>query len=323
MSSNRSVITGANGYIGQRLSVLLSENGVSTVGCVRSAPLLRSLPIDSIIIGDISLFTQWDQVLKNGDVVVHLAARAHILDESHHSSNAINGFKEVNRDATLRLAEAAVKANVKRFIYVSSIGVLGNSTTECSFSNDTLYDPREPYAVSKMEAEIGLKGIAESSEMEVVIVRPPLVYGPGAPGNFHRLLKLVGSGLPLPLGGMHAKKSMISLNNLCDLLMRTVTAPLPKLTQLVVSDGSDWSTSELVALIAKYMENSRRLFFVPVPMLIAIASLVGKKEEVRKLSVALLVDGSETARLLNWSPVQLPEDGIKEAVEYYLSHKNT
>jgi len=122
---------------------------------------------------------------------------------------------------------------------------------------------------------------------------------------------------------MHAKKSMISLNNLCDLLMRTVTAPLPKLTQLVVSDGSDWSTSELVALIAKYMENSRRLFFVPVPMLIAIASLVGKKEEVRKLSVALLVDGSETARLLNWSPVQLPEDGIKEAVEYYLSHKNT
>ena len=122
---------------------------------------------------------------------------------------------------------------------------------------------------------------------------------------------------------MHAKKSMISLNNLCDLLMRTVTAPLPKLTQLVVSDGSDWSTSELVALIAKYMENSRRLFFVPVPMLIAIASLVGKKEEVRKLSVALIVDGSETARLLNWSPVQLPEDGVKEAVEYYLSHKNT
>ena len=158
--------------------------------------------------------------------------------------------------------------------------------------------------------------------MEAVIVRLPLVFGPNAPGKFHRLLRLVDMGLPVPLGGLHAKKSMISLDNLCDFLMTTITAPLPKFTQMVLSDGSDWSTSELVALIAKYMGNKRPQFYVPMSMLMAVASLIGKKEEIRKLSVPLQIDAEETVSMLNWSPVQSPEDGVRDAVEYYVNHKS-
>ena len=316
----RSLITGASGYIGHRLLSMCIEHNLPIVGCVRNRKQAKAIPTDSVIVEDIVSFNQWDQVLKGIDIIVHLAAQAHVLSGNSNSSNAIDEMMAINRDAVLRLATAAENANVKRFVYVSSIGVLGNSTNGYVLDNKSDYDPKEQYAQSKMEAEIGLKKISESSKIEIVIIRPPLVYGADAPGNFNRLLKLVGMGMPLPLGGMHAKKSMISLDNLCDLLMKTMTAPLPKLTKLVVSDGSDWSTAELVSLIAKYMGKKRALFSLPLPLLMTIASFVGKKVEVRKLAVPLQVDGSETTKILNWSPVQSPEDGVKEAVEYYLAH---
>jgi len=227
----------------------------------------------------------------------------------------LDRFRVVNRDATLKLAQAAVNTGVKRFIYISSIGVLGDSTYGAMFRNSSEYNPQEPYAISKMESEIGLKKITESSNIDVVIVRPPLVYGPNAPGNFNRLLKLVRWGVPLPLSVMKAKKSMISLDNLCDLLMKTMTAPLPKFSKLVVSDGSNWSTAELVVLIANHMNNKNQLFTLPKWMLNIVAFIIGKKREIYKLSVPLQVDGSETAELLNWSPIQTPEDAIKVAIE--------
>ena len=163
--------------------------------------------------------------------------------------------------------------------------------------------------------------ISESTGMEVVIVRPPLVYGPAAPGNFQRLLKLVDTGLPLPLARLNAIKSMISLKNLCDLLVRTVSTPLPKFSKFVVSDGSDWSTADLVRLIAKYMDRRQSLFPVPVPLLKAVAAIVGRSEDIHKLAAPLVVDGSETAKVLGWSPVQSPEDGVRKAVEFYLANK--
>ena len=221
-----------------------------------------------------------------------------------------------------RLAKSASKGGLKRFIYVSSIGVLGQSAPmEHAFNNNSIYAPKEPYAISKMEAEVGLKVISESTGMEVVIVRPPLVYGPAAPGNFQRLLKLVDTGLPLPLARLNAIKSMISLENLCDLLVRTVSTPLPKFSKFVVSDGSDWSTADLVRLIAKYMDRRQSLFPVPVPLLKAVAAIVGRSEDIHKLAAPLVVDGSETAKVLGWSPVQSPEDGVRKAVEFYLANK--
>jgi nucleoside-diphosphate-sugar epimerase len=316
-----SLITGANGYIGRKIMKMFSENNMAVLGCVRTTKQAEEMPADSVVVEDISLFNQWHQVLEGVDVIVHLAARAHVLSKNASSSEAIHAVQSINRNATLRFAKAAVAANVSRFVYISSIGVLGNATMVGEFTNNSAYDPKGAYAVSKMEAEIGLKEIAESSSIEVVIVRPPLVYGANAPGNFHRLMRLVDMGLPLPLGEMHAKKSMISLENLCNLLMSVITTQLPKYSQFVVSDSTDWSTAELVKVIAKYIGNKHPLISVPVPILMAVASLIGKKEDIRKLAVPLQVNGSETARILNWTPVQSPEDGVKEAVEYYLDNK--
>jgi nucleoside-diphosphate-sugar epimerase len=293
---------------------------LSAVGCVRTVSQSEAINNKNILIEDIVSFDQWEEILNGFDAIIHLAARAHVLSGS--SNNPIDEFRKVNRDATLRLAESASSAGLRRFIYVSSIGVLGNSAPkENAFNNDSIYDPKEPYAISKMEAEIGLNRISKSTEMEVVIIRPPLVYGPAAPGNFHRLLKLVDSGLPLPFAKMNAKKSMISLDNLCDLLVRTVSTPLPKFSKYVVSDGSDWSTSDLVRLIAKYMDRKQSLLPVPVSLLKALTTIVGKSEEIRKLSTPLVVDGSETAEVLGWLPVQSPEDGVRKAVEFYLANK--
>ena len=314
------LITGAHGYIGHQLVSMFSEYSLSAVGCVRKLSQSETLNSESIVIEDIVSFDQWNEVLNGFNTVIHLAARAHILSEFSNSS--IDEFRKVNRDATLRLAKAASFAGLKRFIYMSSIGVLGNSTPmEHAFNNNSIYDPKEPYAISKMEAEVGLKVISESTGMEVVIVRPPLVYGPAAPGNFQRLLKLVDTGLPLPLARLNAIKSMISLENLCDLLVRTVSTPLPKFSKFVVSDGSDWSTADQVRLIAKYMDRKQSLFPVPVPLLKTIAAIVGRSEDIHKLAAPLVVDGSETAKVLGWSPVQSPEDGVRKAVEFYLANK--
>ena len=313
-------ITGANGYIGHKLISLCSDKNLRAVGCVRTQSQSDALNSESVVIKDIVPFDQWDEILNGFNTVIHLASRAHVLSEFSNSS--IEEFRKVNRDATLKLAKSASSSGLKRFIYISSIGVLGDSTQmENAFKNDSIYNPKVPYAISKMEAEIGLKNISESSDMEVVIIRPPLVYGPGAPGNFKRLLKLVNSGLPLPLAKLNAIKSMISLDNLCDLIIRAVFAPLPKFNTFVVSDGSHWSTAHLVRLIAKYMDRRELLFPVPLFLLKALAGIVGKSEDIHKLAVPLVVNGSATSKVLGWSPVQLPEDGVKKAVDFYIAHK--
>ena len=314
------LITGATGYIGHQLISKCFDNRLKAAGCVRNQSQSEIFNSESIVIEDIVSFDQWDEVLNGFNTVIHLAARAHILSESSNSS--IDEFRKVNRDATLKLAKSASYAGLKRFIYMSTIGVLGDSAQmEYAFNNDSIYNPKEPYAISKMEAEIGLKKISESSGMEVVIIRPPLVYGPAAPGNFKRLLKLVNTGLPLPLAKMDAIKSMISLDNLCDILIRAVSVPLPKFNTFVVSDGTHWSTASLVRLIAKYMGKKQSLFPVPIFLLKALASAVGKSEDIHKLAVPLVVDGSVTSELLGWSPAKLPEEGLREAVEFYIAHK--
>jgi len=313
------LITGATGFIGNQLISKCSDNCLRAVGCVRKLSQSEFLNCESILIEDIVSFDQWNEILNGFNTVIHLAARAHDLSEF--SKSSIDEFRQVNRDATLKLAKSASSAGLKRFIYMSSIGVLGDSAQmEYAFNNDSIYNPKEPYAISKMEAEIGLKKISESSDMEVVIIRPPLVYGPDAPGNFKRLLKLVNLGLPLPLAKLDAIKSMISLDNLCDLIIRAVFAPLPKFNTFVVSDGSHWSTASIVRLIAKYMGRRQSLFPVPLFLLKALAGAVGKSEDIHKLAVPLVVNGSVTCEVLGWTPVQLPEDGVREAVEFYISH---
>ena len=244
------ILTGGGGYIGSRLACMLSDAGFIVLLLVKSKCNTNyGKNITCKDIGDFCDILDWSVFLHDTDCIIHLAARAHILKES--SNNPLDDFIKMNCDTTLSLALNAANLRVKRFIYISSIGVLGNSNINGNiFNNDSEYDPKDMYSISKMKAEIGLKKISKSTGMEVVIVRPPLVYGANTPGNFHRLLKLVDLGLPLPLGGMNAKKSMISLDNLCDLIIKTITVPLPKFSAFVATDGSDWSTAELVTLLS-------------------------------------------------------------------------
>ena len=312
------LLTGSSGFIGHRLSEVLTENGLSVVGCVRTSSQAEKMPIDTVIVEDIASFNYWNDVLKEVDVIIHLAAISHDTK----SVNNIDRINAVNLHATLMLGKYAVEENISRFIYISSIGVLGDSTTRIKFNNRSEYNPKNSYSNSKMEAEIGLKKITKKTEMELVIIRPPLVYGPGAPGNFDRLIRLVDTGMPLPLGAMNKKKSMISLDNLCDFLMNITTKVLPnQFIELNVSDGHDWSTVELINTIYKYLKKRNLLFYMPISILIIIAFLLGKLKEIRKMSVPLLIDEEDTNKVINWTPVQSAQEGVRLSVEYYLKHK--
>lgn len=315
------ILTGGHGFIGSRLALMLSDAGFIVLLLVKNkCNINHGKNIICKDIGDFCHILDWTVFLHDADCIIHLAARTHILKEL--SSNPLDDFIKTNCDVTCKLALDAANLGIKRFIYISSIGVLGNlSVNESLYNNESEYNPKTMYSVSKMKAELGLKKISKSTEMEVVIIRPPIVYGANVKGNFHRLLRLVDLGLPLPLGKVNARKSMISVKNLCDLIMKTVAAPLPRLSVFEVTDGSNWSTAELVTLIAKYMGNKRPLFSIPLTLLTILAFLVGRKKDVRKLMYPLEVDGSKIAKILNWSPLQQPEDGVKEAVEFYLSHK--
>jgi len=315
------VLTGGSGYVGTRLTQVLVDAGFKVSILVKNKCLAQSgESVECKTIGDMCDVLDWKIHLNDADYVIHLAARAHIIKES--SNAPLDDFMKVNCDATVRLASCAATVGIRRFIYISTIGVLGNSnTSKNTFDNYSKYDPQDMYSISKMKAEIALKKISTSTKMEVVIVRPPLVYGADAPGNFHRLMRLIDLGLPLPLGKLTSRKSMISLYNLCDLITKTIEAPLDRFNILVATDGSNWTTAELVALIGKYMGNKRPIFSVPVPMLVIFASIIGKRSEIFKLMSSLQIDGSKTKEILNWSPPFLPEDGIEQAVKAYLLHK--
>lgn len=313
------ILTGGSGFIGSRLLTMLTNNDFNVLALERKTPHINiGSHTRYKIVGDFCDILDWQEHLVGTDCIIHLANRAHLQKKS-----SAETYTKINRDATLNLALSAANLGIKRFIYISSIGVLGSSSSDTSvFNNNSKYDPQDNYSVSKMEAEIGLKKISKDFEMEIIVIRPPLVYGANAPGNFSRLLSLVDLDFPLPFKKMTEKKNMISLENLCDFITHCISVKLPsKFNAFVISDDSEWSTADLVTLISKYMENKNSIFNFPIALLYILASAIGKKNEIKKLEVPILVDGLQTARLLKWSPIQSPQDGIKEAVEYYLNNK--
>jgi len=319
-STSSILVTGANGYIGRALGKELSERGYSVYGAVRGTMEEGIAGYQQLFsTGDLGETTDWGDALKGIECVIHLAARAHKLNESQ--KEAADLYHEVNCNGTLHLAKQAAKAGVKRFIYISSIGVLGDKSESSPFTNHSAYAPATPYTHSKMEAEIGLDEIAENSEMDIVVIRPPLVYGEGAPGNFLRLLKLVKLGIPLPFGALHSTRSMIYLDNLLDFMIKCIDAPAAVNRKWVISDGSNWSTAELVRQIASSM--GKRLFLIPIPLFLLrfVGTLVGEVIAVDKLSSPLRVDNSDTMKLLGWEPPYAPEYGLKRSVEHYILEK--
>ncbi len=315
----RIFLTGAGGFIGTALCQQLIEHQYEVFAGMRAAPRPQDRPpsFHPIATGDLSMQTLPREVLQPMDVVVHLASRVHVMQETE--VDPLAAFRRVNVEATLNLARAAAAAGVRRFVFMSSVKVNGEATTARPFDHTTEPAPLDPYGVSKLEAETGLREIEQTSGMEVVIVRPPLVYGPGVGANFLRLLKLVRSGLPLPLGSIKNRRSMVYLGNLVDLIRVCATHPNAAGKTFLASDGEDVSTPELLRRIAKAMGRPARLLPFPPGLLGWIASIAGKGAEAERLLGSLQVDSSYARQQLDWQPPFTMNEGLAETVRWFLS----
>ncbi|MBP5107536.1 NAD-dependent epimerase/dehydratase family protein [Pseudomonas protegens] len=251
-------------------------------------------------------------LLSGVDVVVHTAARAHVLNET--ATDPLAEYRKVNVDFTLNLARQCAQSQVKRFIYISSIGVHG-VTSDRPFTVCDVPAPEEPYAISKIEAERGLENLCQTCDMELVIIRPPLVYGREAPGNFARMVGWISSGIPLPLGAVDNRRSLISIDNLADLILVCLDHPLAAGKILLASDGEDVSTSDLLRRVARAMGKPARLVPFPTTVLRVVAGLTGKKSMVRRLTSSLQVDMSSTTTLLGWTPPFTLDESLARCFE--------
>ncbi|MGK4340752.1 UDP-glucose 4-epimerase family protein [Ectopseudomonas oleovorans] len=311
------LLTGATGFVG---SVLLSEltklPDFRVVAAVRSAASPAS--DDVVVVGNIDGTTDYSAALNGVDVVVHAAARAHIMRDE--VADPLAEYRKVNVEGTLNLAKQAVAAGVKRFVYISSIKVNGESTTGLSaFTEADSAKPEDPYGVSKYEAEQGLRLLAQETGLEVVIIRPPLVYGPGVKANFLSLVKLSATRVPLPFGSVNNHRSMVYVGNLVSFIIRCIQHPAAANQTFLVSDGEDVSLRNLVTYIRLCLGRSPRLLPVPVGLFKLAGALTGKRGMVDRLVGDLQVDSSKARSLLGWVPPYTVEQGIAATVADFMS----
>ncbi|WEN43781.1 N-acetyl-alpha-D-glucosaminyl-diphospho-ditrans,octacis-undecaprenol 4-epimerase [Thauera sp. GDN1] len=306
MSPNKSrfLVTGSSGFVGRRIMTRLSTENAVVRGATRQPSDLRT-DVPSPLLGDDA---EWSPLLEQVDIVVHAAARAHVLNEN--AEDPLRLFQEVNTAGTLRLARQAAEVGVKRFLFLSSIGVNGTQSIKPFNESDTP-QPVEPYAVSKREAEQGLMELSRETGMEVVIIRPPLVYGPSAPGNFGKLANAVRRGIPLPLGAVtQNRRTLVGLDNLVDLIMTCAYHPAAANQVFLAGDDEDLSTADLLHRMAKAFGVSPRLLPVPVPVLKAMARAAGKSGMVERLCGSLQVDITKAREVLGWKPPLTVDEGL-------------
>lgn len=304
-------ITGATGFIGSEVTGALKRSGFAVRPILRK----RSNIENSVEVGEIGPTTNWKDALRGVDCVVHCAGRAHVLRET--AVDPMAEFRRVNRDGTLNLAENAAAAGVKRFIFLSSIGVMGSSTDgRAPFSETDKPRPAAGYSVSKHEAECGLKEISRRTGLEVVILRPPLVYGPAAPGNFSRLIQALKKGWPLPLGSVSRNlRSYVGVTNLADFVVVCIDHPAAASEEFLISDGEDVSTVDLLRRMGKALGRSPRLLPVPVGLIRMGAAVLGKAAIAQSMCGSLQVDSAKARQVLNWRPPVDFNTGIHQAVE--------
>ncbi len=308
----RTLITGANGFVGQRLCDEALSRGWRVRGAVR-APCSLAEGVEAVTVGSVEGDTDWTPALRQIEVVVHLAARVHVMQND--ALNPLADYLKVNLDGTENLANQAARAGVKRLIYVSSIKVNGEVTLQgAKFTEDGQAAPQDPYGVSKWQAEQALHRIAQTTALEVVIIRPPLVYGPGVKANFAALMRAVQGGWPLALGSVQNRRSLVALDNLVDFLSTCMAHPKAANQTFLVSDGNDLSTTELVRGLARAAHVSARLMPVPVWALRAGATLLGMEGEVQRLCGNLQVDISKARSVLGWQPPITVDEALRRAV---------
>lgn len=308
------LVTGATGFVGSVLCESLARSGYRVRAALRSDRAVLACISEKAVVGDIGATTDWSAALDGIDYVIHAAARVHVMHDS-----AADLFAETNANGTQCLALAAAHAGVGRFIFLSSVKVNGEGTAGRAYSAADEPHPCDAYGKSKWDGEQYLREVGGTTAMETVIVRPPLVYGPGVKANFLRLLRWVDKELPLPLGAIDNSRSLVSVWNLCDLLVRLLTGRAAPAETWMVSDGEDLSTPELIRGLARAMDRRARLISVPAGLLRVCGGLIGRKAEMSRLCGSLAVDIARTRDKLGWSPPVSVEEALSRTVAWYLS----
>jgi nucleoside-diphosphate-sugar epimerase len=306
------LVTGTNGFIGRALCNVLAASGRGVRKAVRMP--VPGLP-DAVAVGDIGPNTDWRTALEGVSGVVHLAARTHVLRET--ATDPLAKYRQVNVSGTERLARSAAAGGVRRLVFVSSVKVNGERTGERPFTEDGAPRPEDAYGVSKWEAEQALSRIAAETGLEVVVLRPPLVYGPGVKGNFLRIMSLVARGMPLPLGAIDNRRSFIYAGNLAGAIVQALDAPQATGRTYLVSDGEDVSTPELVRGLARALGVKPRLLSLPLAAFGLAAALAGRRAEFARLTASLQVDRSRIRRELDWRPRYGLTEGLEETARWY------
>ena len=315
------LVTGASGFIGQALCFRLFADGWRVCAALRGDGRVDGLVpgCERITVGEIGPDTDWLTLLKEVDIVVHLAARVHVMREKE--SDPLAEFRRVNVEGTLNLARHAAAAGVRRFVYLSSIKVNGEETvTGQSFSEEDQPAPQDAYAVSKWEAEQGLRELADKTGLEVVIIRPPLVYGPGVKANFLAMMQWLSRGIPLPLGAIRNRRSLVALDNLVDMIVTCLDHPSAVNQTFLVADGEDLSTPELLRRTGEALGKPSRLLPVPVWMLETGAAMLGNRAIGQRLCASLQVDISKARNRLGWSPPQKVDQALHLTARYFWEH---
>jgi nucleoside-diphosphate-sugar epimerase len=311
------LVTGASGFVGRALiNKLLANSDYKIFAAVRKSISDFPSVVEQWKFDGISSTTDWNNALQGIDCIIHTAARVHIMSDT--VNDPLEEFRSINTKGTLNLARQAAESGVKRFVYLSSIKVNGESTQlDMPFIEDNKFVPTDPYALSKYEAELGLLELAKKTQMEVVIIRPPLVYGPGVKANFLNIMKWLNKGIPLPFGSIHNKRSLVALDNLVDLILTCIDHHAAANQVFLVSDGEDLSTTELLQRVASALGKHSRLLPINQKLLELSLTLIGKKSLSQRLCSSLQVDISKAKKLLNWTPPISVEEGLRKTAEAF------
>jgi len=316
----RVLVTGANGFVGRALCNRLIADQFQVVAATRNQTDFSSPYLSHTQITDLSANTDWTASLQHVDVVVHLAARVHVMTDR--ATSPLDEFMSVNTEGTLNLARQAAAAGVRRFIFISSVKVNGEETfsaNNAAFRETDAADPKDPYAISKWRAECGLQKLRGECSMEIVILRPPLVYGPGVKGNFATLIRLIDRGIPLPLASVHNKRSFIALDNLVDFISLCINREKSSRASnevFLLSDGEDISTPELLRRIGQAYNKPARLLPAPESWLHLMARILNQGAIADRLLGSLVVDSSKARELLNWHPVSNMYEQLEMMAKY-------
>lgn len=314
------MLTGATGFIGYPLTLKLLEKGYDLVAAVRQRSGILPDNVIQEVVGGLSSSNNWSKALHNVSTVIHTAARVHVMNDA--AIDPLLVYRRVNVEGTKNLAKQAAAAGVKRFIFLSSIKVNGEATKVGNpFTAEDTPTPIDPYGISKAESEQALLELSDLTGMEVVILRPVLVYGPGVKANFQSMMRWIYKGVPLPLGDIHNKRSFLALDTLIDLITTCIEHPAAANQIFLVSDGEDLSTSELLQRVGKALGSPARLFPVPGVLIDIAARLLGKRDFSQRLLGSLQVDISKTRDILSWKPSVSVDKELEKTAQAFLSKK--